>query len=133
MLNYGYALLAGQLEQAIVSRGLDPAKGHLHADKEGRSSLVYDLIEALRPRQDGQLLGWIVGEQWQVGDFSIDRSGVVRLHPQLARVVVQKAALPDESIAGMVDWYIETLRTLTGDDPRRARHSRRVRLGTAHP
>ncbi len=28
---------------------------------------------------------------------------------------MQKAALPDEDIAGIVDWFIETLRTLTGD------------------
>ena len=130
MLNYGYAVLAGQIERAIVSRGLDPAKGHLHVEKPARPSLVYDLIEALRPRMDGKLLGWIVSEQWQVSDFSVDRSGVVRLHPQLGRVVVQKSALPDNDIAGVVDWYIETLHTLTGKRPKQAARPRRVILGT---
>jgi len=129
MLNYGYAVLAGQIERAIVSRGLDVAKGHLHMAKDGRPSLVYDLIEALRPRMDSRLLGWIIAEQWRVSDFSVDRSGVVRLHPQLGRVVVQKAALPDEDVAGMVEWYIETLHALTGKRPKQAHRPRRVILG----
>lgn len=47
-LNYGYGLLYGQVEQAIVLAGLDPYAGFIHADRPGKPSLVLDLIEEFR-------------------------------------------------------------------------------------
>jgi CRISPR-associated protein Cas1 len=47
-LNYGYGLLYGQIERAIVLAGLDPYAGFIHADRPGKPSLVLDLIEAFR-------------------------------------------------------------------------------------
>ncbi|MGH8628972.1 MAG: CRISPR-associated endonuclease Cas1 [Gammaproteobacteria bacterium] len=49
ILNYGYSMLAGQVERAAVIRGLDVAVGSLHADSDGRRSLVYDLIDGPCP------------------------------------------------------------------------------------
>ena len=48
MLNYGYGILYGLIEQAIVLAGLDPYAGFLHADRSGKPSLVLDLIEEFR-------------------------------------------------------------------------------------
>ncbi len=48
MLNYGYGILYGLVEQAIVLAGLDPYAGFLHADRPGKPSLVLDLIEEFR-------------------------------------------------------------------------------------
>lgn len=48
LLNYGYGILYGQVEQAIVLAGLDPYAGFLHADRPGKPSLVLDLIEEFR-------------------------------------------------------------------------------------
>jgi CRISPR/Cas system-associated endonuclease Cas1 len=45
-------VLAGWVERAIVARGLDPAVGALHTERDRRNSLTSDLIEALRPRVD---------------------------------------------------------------------------------
>lgn len=47
-LNYGYAILARQVEQALVLAGLDPFAGFLHADRPGKPSLTFDLIEEFR-------------------------------------------------------------------------------------
>ncbi|MCB0226158.1 MAG: CRISPR-associated endonuclease Cas1 [Anaerolineae bacterium] len=47
-LNYGYGLLYGQIERAIVLAGLDPYAGFIHADRPGKPSLVLDLIEPFR-------------------------------------------------------------------------------------
>jgi CRISPR-associated protein Cas1 len=134
MLNYSYAVLAGRIERATVARGLDAAMGHLHAPKDGRASLVYDLIEPLRPTVDQQILTWVAGEQWRLSDFVVDRSGVVRLHPELARVVVQAGSVAEDAIGAVLDWYIGQLRALT--DPvreedkrsRTRRHGRRLGL-----
>jgi CRISPR-associated protein Cas1 len=48
-LNYGYGILYGQIERAIVLAGLDPYAGFVHADRPGKPSLVLDLIEEFRP------------------------------------------------------------------------------------
>lgn len=48
ILNYGYGILYGQIEQAIVLAGLDPYGGFIHVDRPGKPSLVLDLIEEFR-------------------------------------------------------------------------------------
>ncbi|MHB0859398.1 MAG: CRISPR-associated endonuclease Cas1 [Anaerolineae bacterium] len=47
-LNYGYGILYSQVEQAIILAGLDPYAGYVHADRPGKPSLVFDLIEPFR-------------------------------------------------------------------------------------
>jgi CRISPR-associated protein Cas1 len=81
ILNYAYAILAGQVERAAQLAGLDVAVGSLHADQEGRASLVYDLMEPLRPVIDREILSWVAAQRWRRADFAVDRQGVVRLHP----------------------------------------------------
>lgn len=48
LLNYGYGILYGQIERAVILSGLDPYAGFLHADRPGKPSLVLDLIEEFR-------------------------------------------------------------------------------------
>lgn len=48
LLNYGYAILYGQVERALVLAGLDPFAGFVHVDRPGKPSLVLDLIEEFR-------------------------------------------------------------------------------------
>lgn len=47
-LNYGYGVLYGQVERALVLAGLDPYAGFLHADRPGKPSMVLDAIEEFR-------------------------------------------------------------------------------------
>jgi CRISPR-associated protein Cas1 len=47
-LNYGYGILYGQIERALLLAGLDPYAGFLHVDRPGKASLVYDLVEEFR-------------------------------------------------------------------------------------
>ena len=48
MLNYSYAILASEVLKALHISGLDPYAGFLHADRYGRTSLVFDLMEEFR-------------------------------------------------------------------------------------
>jgi CRISPR associated protein Cas1 len=105
ILNYGYSMLAGQVERAAVIRGLDVNVGSLHAGSDGRPSLVYDLIEPLRPVLDAQVLGWVAGVRWRRADFVVTTEGKVRLSASLARVVAQKAWLDRRAVDGVVGWY----------------------------
>ncbi|NIO72731.1 MAG: CRISPR-associated endonuclease Cas1, partial [Anaerolineae bacterium] len=57
-LNYGYGILYGQIERAVVLAGLDPYAGFIHVDRPGKPSLVLDLIEEFRtPAVDRTVLG----------------------------------------------------------------------------
>ncbi|HEY80719.1 MAG TPA: CRISPR-associated endonuclease Cas1 [Anaerolineae bacterium] len=59
-INYGYGVLYGEVERAIVLAGLDPYAGFLHTDRPGKPSLVLDLIEAFRaPVVDRTILAMV--------------------------------------------------------------------------
>ena len=47
-LNYGYGVLYGQIERALVLAGLDPYAGFMHVDRPGKPSLTLDFIEEFR-------------------------------------------------------------------------------------
>lgn len=48
MLNYGYGVLYGKVESALIKAGIDPYIGVLHRDDYNRPVLVYDVIELYR-------------------------------------------------------------------------------------
>lgn len=105
MLNYGYTILAGRIERALVFEGYDPAAGALHVHLDGRASLAWDLIELLRPSVDEQLMGWVQTQKWRKRDFEVNDEGTVYLRQQLARVVVQKSWIVDAKIKKVIRWY----------------------------
>ncbi len=48
LLNYGYGILYGKIEGALIKVGIDPYIGVLHRDDYNRPVLVYDVIELYR-------------------------------------------------------------------------------------
>ncbi len=84
----------------------------LHSEQDGRASLVYDLMEPLRPVVDKTIFAWITSQRWRRADFVIDRQGVIRVHSQLARVVVTKALLPDAIVREEINAYVALLKRL---------------------
>jgi CRISPR-associated protein Cas1 len=59
-LNYGYGVLYGQVERALILAGLDPYAGFVHVDRPGKPSLTLDLIEEFRaPVVDRTLVGMV--------------------------------------------------------------------------
>lgn len=48
MLNYGYGMMYGKIEGALIKAGIDPYIGILHRDDYNRPVLVYDVIELYR-------------------------------------------------------------------------------------
>lgn len=58
LLNYGYGILYGEVQQALVIAGLEPYVGLLHTDRPGKPSLTLDLIEEFRaPIVDRTVIG----------------------------------------------------------------------------
>lgn len=74
LINYGYGILYGQVERALVLAGLDPFGGFTHVDRPGKPSLTLDLIEEFRQTAvDRVVLGLVARE------FTIDRDTDGRL------------------------------------------------------
>jgi CRISPR-associated protein Cas1 len=48
MLNYGYGMLYGKVEGALIKAGIDPYVGIFHRDDYNRPALVFDVIEKYR-------------------------------------------------------------------------------------
>ena len=59
-LNYGYGILYGQTERALVLAGLDPYAGFSHVDRPGKPSMTLDAIEEFRqPIVDRTIFGLV--------------------------------------------------------------------------
>ncbi len=84
ILNYGYALLEAETRIACLNAGLHPGLGIFHADKDGRASFVYDLMEPARPVVDRLVLDFIGRHQFCEGDCYETREGFCRLDPKIA-------------------------------------------------
>ena len=87
MLNYGYAVRMAQLQVEAIAEGYDPTIGILHHGKKGNAAYAFDLIEPERPRVDAAVLKFIGENTFAVADFTLNRDGICRLSPQLARAV----------------------------------------------
>ena len=48
LLNYGYGMLYGKVEGALIKAGIDPYIGIFHRDDYNRPALVFDVIEKYR-------------------------------------------------------------------------------------
>jgi CRISPR-associated endonuclease Cas1 len=90
MLNYGLAVLESRVRLAVTAAGLDSTIGYMHAQHEGRSALVLDMMEPLRPAADRVVLAFVQGQALSPADFIVRDDGLCRLAPQLARTVAAK-------------------------------------------
>ena len=114
MLNYGYAVLEGQVRIEVSKSGFDPLVGFLHqrrVDKLERQGLVLDIMEPFRPEVDRSVLTLIRGQNLASADFTLTKNGTCRLHPQLARrvvsVVAETGGIPSlvTKLVGMLDHH----------------------------
>jgi CRISPR-associated protein Cas1 len=66
LLNYGYGILYGQIERALVLAGLDPFAGFVHVDRPGKPSLTLDLIEEFRQEAVDRVVFGLVNRRFVV-------------------------------------------------------------------
>lgn len=88
-LNYGYGLLYGRIEGALIKAGIDPYVGVLHRDDYNRPVLVYDVIELYRIWVD--YVVYTLLAQGVVTDefYSVRPDGSYWLEPLGRRVLIQ--------------------------------------------
>jgi len=64
-LNYGYGILYGMIEVALIKAGIDPYLGVLHTDRHNKPTLVFDLIEQYRHWIDALVIQLFLEEKIQ--------------------------------------------------------------------
>lgn len=93
ILNYLYALLKAETRLACLIYGMDPGVGIFHADQPYRDSLVYDLMEPVRPNVDSYLLDMLSTRRFMKGDFYEEPSGQVKITRHLTHELVESMSL----------------------------------------
>lgn len=89
LLSYAYALLLSDCGAALMSAGLDPNVGFLHADRPGKPSLALDLMEEFRPLLADRLVLTLVNRrQLTREDFSVRDGGAVEINEKARRDVI---------------------------------------------
>jgi CRISPR-associated protein Cas1 len=110
LLNYGYGILAADCRINLLSEGFDPACGMLHADKAGRDSLIYDLMEIFRSEVDKMVFGKLLKERsFRRGDFLLTRGGFCQLSPEFARYVAKTVSIKNKRIKEAARWLREEI------------------------
>jgi len=109
ILNYLYAILESETRLAIAALGLDPGLGVMHADSRIRDSLVFDVMEPIRPQVDAYLLDWITREPMRRDWFFEDRNGNCRLMGSFAVSLAETAQTWARAVAPVAEWVAQAL------------------------
>ena len=89
LLNYGYGILYGKVENALIRSGIDPYIGILHRDEYGRPVLSYDVIELYRVWIDYIVYSLLAQNVVTEDYYSVDEKGAVWLEALGRRVIIQ--------------------------------------------
>ena len=88
-LNYGYGVLYGKVEGALIKAGIDPYIGVLHRDDYNRPVLVYDVIELYRVWVDYVVYTLLIQNPVSEEFCSVQSDGSCWLEPLGRRVLIQ--------------------------------------------
>lgn len=113
LLNYGYGMLYGKIEGALIKAGIDPYVGVFHRDDYNRPVLVYDVIERFRVWVDYVAVQLCRQDAFPEECF-VDRNGAVWLEGLGKRILIQS-----------VNDYLAEVITQGGVDRSRAAHIQR--------
>ncbi|MFC2758614.1 CRISPR-associated endonuclease Cas1 [Hallella multisaccharivorax] len=88
-LNYGYGILYGRIEGALIKAGVDPYIGVLHRDDYNRPVLVFDIIELYRIWVDYVVYTLLAQNVVTEEFYSVRDDGSYWLEPLGRRVLIQ--------------------------------------------
>lgn len=89
LLNYGYGMLYGKIEGALIKAGIDPYIGVFHRDNYARPVLVFDVIEKFRVWVDYVVIRLVTQMAIQEESFSQKADGSIWLESLGKRILIQ--------------------------------------------
>lgn len=111
MLNYAYSLGEVIVRQNALILGIDPALGILHRDKRYRDSMVFDLIEPLRPVIDRDLIRYLETREFKRTDFIETPDGNCQLAEPITHTLAHYMPAWSSEIAPTVETVAHMLST----------------------
>lgn len=88
LLNYGYGMLYGKVEGALIKAGIDPYVGVMHRDDYNRPVLVFDMIERYRVWVDYVVMHLCLQDVFSEDCF-VTNNGAVWLEGLGKRILIQ--------------------------------------------
>ena len=89
LLNYGYGILYGKIEGALIKAGLDPYVGVMHREDYNRPVLVFDVIEKFRIWIDYVVVKLLQHKAVNEDCFSVRDDGSYWLEALGKRILIQ--------------------------------------------
>ena len=89
LLNYGYGILYGKVEGALIKAGLDPYIGVMHREDYNRPVLVFDVIEKYRIWIDYVVIKLLQQQVINEDCYSIKKDGSYWLEGLGKRILIQ--------------------------------------------
>ncbi len=115
ILNYCFALLESESRLALSALGLDPGLGlGLHTDTPNRDSLVFDVLEPIRPDVESWVLQWVTREPLRRADFFETATGNCRLMSNLCAKLSQTSPVWGKLVAPWAEYVARALWTRVG-------------------
>jgi len=110
ILNFCAALLESSTRLAVSALGLLPDLGlGLHTDTPRRDSLVFDVLEPVRPDLESWLLRWVTNEPLRRADFFETSTGCVRLKSDFCARMSEIAPTLEKLISPWAEYVQSTL------------------------
>lgn len=76
LINYGYGMLYGEVESAVLTAGLDPHIGVMHRETYNKPAFVFDAIEPFRPWIDRLVAELAISGEMKSTWFEIAKDSV---------------------------------------------------------
>ncbi len=111
LLNYGYGMLYGKVEGALIKAGIDPYAGIMHRDDYNRPVLAFDVIELYRIWIDHTVMSIACQEVLDADCYSVRDDGSFWLENMGKRILIQS-----------VNDYLDEVVRYEGADRSRANH-----------
>ncbi len=89
LLNYGYGVLYGKLEAALIKAGIDPYVGVFHREDYNRPVLVFDVIEKFRVWIDFVVISLTAQKAINEECYSVKKDGSYWLEALGRRILIQ--------------------------------------------
>ncbi len=89
VLNYGYGMLYGKVEGALIKSGLDPYVGVMHREDYNRPVLVFDVIEKFRIWVDYVVVRLLMESAINADCVSVRNDGSYWLEALGKRILIQ--------------------------------------------